>query len=194
MDLHLQGQSIGRESFEYAVSLKTDAGFELQIETPLSVETSVGKNVEVVEITPERPDLQGGHLLALLHKEIESSTVEDSGALVLVFVNGVRLRVEPSEHYESWTLTGARGEKYVCMPGGEVARWPAVGGPGPEHFADAEVGGGDEMDTYAGIQAKWDSAADTVKQILASVHQALGSTAGSVKDMRGQVRSALQSS
>lgn len=52
---------------------------------------------------------------------------------------------------------------------------------------------GDEMDTYAGIQAKWDSAADTVKQILNSVHQALGSTTGSVKDMRGQVRSALQS-
>jgi WXG100 family type VII secretion target len=52
---------------------------------------------------------------------------------------------------------------------------------------------GDEQDTYAGIQAKWDNSADTVRQILASVHQALGSTTGSVKDMRGQVRSALQS-
>jgi WXG100 family type VII secretion target len=52
---------------------------------------------------------------------------------------------------------------------------------------------GDEQDTYAGIQAKWDTSADTVRQILNSVHQALGSTTGSVKDMRGQVRSALQS-
>ncbi|HEX5493616.1 MAG TPA: WXG100 family type VII secretion target, partial [Mycobacteriales bacterium] len=43
---------------------------------------------------------------------------------------------------------------------------------------------GDEQDTYAGIQAKWDSAASTVQQILNSVHQALGSTTGSVKDMR----------
>jgi uncharacterized protein YukE len=52
---------------------------------------------------------------------------------------------------------------------------------------------GDELDEYTAIQAKWDGASDTVKQILASVHQALGSTTGSVKDMRGQVRSALQS-
>lgn len=53
---------------------------------------------------------------------------------------------------------------------------------------------GDEMELYGGIQAKWDSSAATVKQILASVHQALGSTTGSVKDMRGQVRGALSSS
>jgi len=52
---------------------------------------------------------------------------------------------------------------------------------------------GDEQDVYTGIQTKWDSAADTVRQILNSVHQALGSNTGSVKDMRGQVRSALQS-
>jgi len=50
---------------------------------------------------------------------------------------------------------------------------------------------GDEMDLYGGVQSKWDSSADTVRQILASVHQALGSTTSSVKDMRGQVRGAL---
>ena len=53
---------------------------------------------------------------------------------------------------------------------------------------------GDEMDTYAGIQAQWDSAASTVQEILTSVREALGSTTSSVKDMRGQVRGALQSS
>jgi uncharacterized protein YukE len=53
---------------------------------------------------------------------------------------------------------------------------------------------GDEMDEYGAIQAKWDQASGTVQQILAAVHQALGSTSGSVKEMRGQVRSALQSS
>jgi Family of unknown function (DUF6188) len=129
MDLHLQGQSIVRECFEYAISLKTDAGFELQIEAPISVEAPAGGGMEVVEIVPDRPDAQGGYLLALLHEELGSSVVEDSGTLVLVFVNGIRLRVEPSELYESWTLTGPHGEKYVCMPGGEVARWPAVKGP-----------------------------------------------------------------
>src|SRR4051794_30093903 len=52
---------------------------------------------------------------------------------------------------------------------------------------------GDEQDIYAGVQAKWDSASETVREILATVHQALGANTGSVKDMRGQVRSALQS-
>ncbi len=51
---------------------------------------------------------------------------------------------------------------------------------------------GDEMDTYSGIQAKWDSAAATVQEILTSVSQALGANTSSVKDMRGQVRSTLQ--
>ena len=52
---------------------------------------------------------------------------------------------------------------------------------------------GDEMDEYAAVQAKWDAASATVKEILAAVQQALGATTGSVRDMRGQVRSALQS-
>jgi WXG100 family type VII secretion target len=51
---------------------------------------------------------------------------------------------------------------------------------------------GDEQDEYAAIQLKWDSAAATVQEILASVHAALGTNTSSVKDMRGQVRSALQ--
>jgi len=51
---------------------------------------------------------------------------------------------------------------------------------------------GDEQDEYAAIQAKWDAAAATVREILASVHTALGSNTSSVRDMRGQVRAALQ--
>jgi WXG100 family type VII secretion target len=53
---------------------------------------------------------------------------------------------------------------------------------------------GDEMDIYTGIQSQWDTAAGTVKEILDTVQSALGQTTGSVKDMRGQVRGALQSS
>lgn len=50
---------------------------------------------------------------------------------------------------------------------------------------------GDEQDTYAGVQAKWDSAAATVQEILTAVSKSLSSTTSGVKDMRGQVRSAL---
>jgi WXG100 family type VII secretion target len=51
---------------------------------------------------------------------------------------------------------------------------------------------GDEMEIYNGIQQQWNSAADTVRQILDSVRQALGQTTSSVQEMRGQVRGALQ--
>lgn len=51
---------------------------------------------------------------------------------------------------------------------------------------------GDEMELYDGIQVKWNNAADTVKQILDSVTQALGTTTSSVQEMRGQVRGAIQ--
>ncbi|MTD15254.1 WXG100 family type VII secretion target [Nakamurella sp. YIM 132087] len=50
---------------------------------------------------------------------------------------------------------------------------------------------GDEMEVYAGIQSKWDSAATTVQEILTAVNSALGKNTSSVKDMRGQVRGAL---
>jgi WXG100 family type VII secretion target len=50
---------------------------------------------------------------------------------------------------------------------------------------------GDEQDTYARVQAKWDSAAATVQEILTAVSKSLSSTTSGVKDMRGQVRSVL---
>lgn len=53
---------------------------------------------------------------------------------------------------------------------------------------------GDEQTEYAGIQSKWDTAAKTVQDILNSVHTALGTNTSSVKEMRGQVKGALQSS
>jgi WXG100 family type VII secretion target len=51
---------------------------------------------------------------------------------------------------------------------------------------------GDEQEEYAAIQAKWDAAAATVREILDSVHSALGSNTSSVQSMRSQVRTALQ--
>ncbi len=51
---------------------------------------------------------------------------------------------------------------------------------------------GDEQDEYSGVQLKWDSAAATVQEILATVHGALGTNTSSVMDMRSQVRSALR--
>ena len=50
---------------------------------------------------------------------------------------------------------------------------------------------GDEQDSYAAVQGKWDSAAGTVQEILSAVSKSLAATTSGVRDMRGQVRSAL---
>ncbi|GGL96242.1 WXG100 family type VII secretion target [Nakamurella endophytica] len=50
---------------------------------------------------------------------------------------------------------------------------------------------GDEQETYAAVQARWDRAAGTVQEILGAVTRALESTTTSVRDMRAQVRGAL---
>ena len=50
---------------------------------------------------------------------------------------------------------------------------------------------GDEQDTYSGVQSRWDSAAATVQEILSAVSKSLSATTSGVRDMRGQVRSAL---
>ncbi len=50
---------------------------------------------------------------------------------------------------------------------------------------------GDEQELYAGVQGKWDSAAATVQDILSAVSKSLLATTSGVKDMRGQVRTAL---
>ncbi len=52
---------------------------------------------------------------------------------------------------------------------------------------------GDEKEIFQGIQTRWDHAAGEVRNILGQIKGGLGQTTTSVGDMRGRVRSALQS-
>ena len=51
---------------------------------------------------------------------------------------------------------------------------------------------GDEQAIYRGIQAKWDSAAGQVRDILDQIRAALGQTTESVETMRARVSQSLQ--
>ncbi|WP_336086837.1 WXG100 family type VII secretion target [Nocardia sp. SSK8] len=50
---------------------------------------------------------------------------------------------------------------------------------------------GDEMHVYQGIQSQWDTAADTIRDILRQMTGALENNTGLVRDMRTQVRGSL---
>ena len=121
VNLGIAGQSIERVSLDYAVSLLTDGGAEVRIESSFWFRTPTG---EVVLVDPEMPGQGVEKFLAMLHQMItEASVVEGTGTLVIEVVNGTRLEVAADESYEAWTFNDTDGLKIVALPGGGIATW-----------------------------------------------------------------------
>jgi len=121
VNLGVVGQSVERISIDYAITLLTDGGAEVRIETTFSIRLP-GRDVAVVE--PEH--LVGGSawLAAVLHEMItEASVSEKTGTLMLGFANGTRLEVVAHESYEAWTYAGSDGSKVVAVAGGGASSW-----------------------------------------------------------------------
>jgi len=122
VNLGIVGQSVERVSFDYAVTLLTDDGAEIRIETVFSLRAPSGESVVVDPSQPGR----GAELMmaSILHNMITGVAVdEEVGSLVLDLMNGARLEVAPSESYEAWTFTGDHGLRVVAQPGGGVSTW-----------------------------------------------------------------------
>ena len=124
MKLGLEGQSVTHKTVDYTVSLNTNAGFEIRIETNFSLRTPEGD----FDLSPESSDMQAERLQSLLHQTVTSSVADESGALSLGFSDGSRLHVDPNDSYEAWTVASPGGMKVVSMPGGELAVWPPENG------------------------------------------------------------------
>lgn len=121
MNLGIVGQSIERVSLDYAVTVLTDGGAEIRIETVFTVRASSGESVLVDPVRPGR----GAELItAILHERITGAAVEEgTGSLALDLMNGSRLEVAPSESYEAWTFAGDHGLRVVAQPGGGISTW-----------------------------------------------------------------------
>ena len=120
MDLGLAGYTLTRASVDFTVSLVTDTNYEVRIETDFSMHTPDGD----LPFSFGTGSIDQSPFQTLLGQTVTSSTVEDSGTLVLAFGDGSSLRVAPHDVYEAWTVAGPGGKKIVCMPGGELAVWP----------------------------------------------------------------------
>jgi Family of unknown function (DUF6188) len=116
MDLELDGQQVTGQEAEFSLTLRTDRGSELQIETAYSVRTAG----EIVSITPGESDPP-----SLVDEKIKTATASDSGQLEVVFESGVVLRVEPDPDFEAWTFVAPDGKRVVSMAEGELAVWSA---------------------------------------------------------------------
>lgn len=121
VNLGIVGQSVERVSFDYAVTVMTDGGAEIRIETAFTVRAPSGESVLV---DPERPGKGAELITAILHDMITGAAAEDEiGSLVLDLMNGSRLEVAPSESYEAWAFTGDHGLRVVAQPGGGISTW-----------------------------------------------------------------------
>ncbi len=119
----MRGQMASMGDFGYNVSLVTPGGYEISTGRDFTVHTATGD----IRISPANgyPGPEEDRLREAVKQEIRSTTVDESGGLTVAFADGARLRIEPDEDYEAWTVTGPKGFMVVCMPGGELAIWSA---------------------------------------------------------------------
>jgi hypothetical protein len=117
--LGLVGQVVSRVEFDYAVSLLTEDGCVLRIETTFTLSAAL--------VNPADAAGHAEALVGLLHCRIEAAEASQSGALRLRFDGDRELSVEPDARYEAWTLAAPGGVHVVCTPGGGVTTWGSTG-------------------------------------------------------------------
>lgn len=121
MNLELNGQTINHQYFDYAMTLETDTGVKLNIENDYTIHTaSTSWNV-----SPEPVSADSEQAAHLVDHTISTATSDETGGLNISFIDGARVTVEADPDYEAWNLAGPDGRKVVCLPGGELATWPA---------------------------------------------------------------------
>jgi hypothetical protein len=120
MDHALEGQEITRLCLDHSVVLQTADGAELRFETEFSLLCSADAVASAID--PAALAGSGAAVVGLLHRRVELVT-SDEGTIALVFSDGRRLECKPSSEFEAWSVTTAAGERWVCLPGGEVAHW-----------------------------------------------------------------------
>ena len=121
MRLDLHGQLISEITIGYEGILTTNLGSSIRIEGDFYLVESQDEL--------ENTKKSGEDNFALLEKlrgaVIDEVTIDKTGQLLMSFSDGKRLIAVPDRHYESWEINFPNREKYICMPGGEIAIWDA---------------------------------------------------------------------
>nr|WP_280763846.1 DUF6188 family protein [Prescottella agglutinans] len=107
--------------FGYAVSVTTDRGTRLTIETAFTIHTASG-GAQLVH--PENVT-RGEPLQSLVGQWVRHLSVTDGGRLVVGFSGGETIVVEPDGDYEAWGIRAPNGFQVIALPGGGVAVWDA---------------------------------------------------------------------
>ena len=107
-------------------------GYEGILTTNLDSEIRIGGDFYLVESQDELENTKksGEESFALLEQlrgaVIDEVTIDKTGQLSMSFSDGKSLIAVPDRHYEAWEINLPNGEKYICMPGGEIATMGAI--------------------------------------------------------------------
>ena len=120
MTLPILGESISRVAFDYGVTLLTDGGSELRIETSFSI-ASHDRPAVVVE--PAEVGDNANALVDLLGSQVDLADTWSDGSLRLRLSGGQMIEVPPHPEFEAWTFAGSGGVKALATPGGGLTTW-----------------------------------------------------------------------
>lgn len=70
-----------------------------------------------------------GPALTLFGRSIESSVVDSTGELVILFSGDVTARISASDLFESWELVMENGYRAICGARGNLTVWSSDAGP-----------------------------------------------------------------
>lgn len=122
-DLPLVGQTVRRCIVDTGFSFECgerSRNYLVRIEGPFILSDSMG-DIPLDGSAQQTQTL--GPALRLVGRVVRSAIAGKDGRLTIVFSDGIRLVVPPSEEYEPWELVGDRGFRMVSAPGGELYIW-----------------------------------------------------------------------
>lgn len=120
MNLNIDGQTLNRICFDYAVSFLMSSGSEVRVETAAIFEVP---DAAELHFEPQSSGSVSMGLLQLLQRTIVRAEAFDDGMLVIEFDSGAMLTVKPHHSYEAWGFVGPSGVKVISNPGGGITTW-----------------------------------------------------------------------
>lgn len=119
----LTGQTITKVVGNGQLSIHTDAGWVISIESNIVYEAADGTTTELVG---DEAGAAESLAPALVGHIIQSSQLSQTGGFTMTIVPNMRLSALPDDDFEAWNIVGPEGQRTVSMPGGELAVWDAT--------------------------------------------------------------------
>jgi hypothetical protein len=120
VELPLVRHTIVSLEFGFSLTLRTDRGCEIRIESNFRV-TELG--TEVFRGVPHTLLSENDSVQSLVGRLVAHATASSDGGLLVNFADGTTLVVPVDPNFEAWTIAATEGFKAVSVAGGGLTLW-----------------------------------------------------------------------